>query len=754
MRNDTYEKALSLAVVLAVLACPVAALAQEAPPVAPPVAPPAGDAAAPAADGAAGVGPANLPNAWREFLHYIRLARPDAALSYGKAILQSNPDPKVIYRLSMASDEVVVTLARGERLEGLADTVRAIRKLAEQGYKLTSRDAKHIIESVDLLGGPLRQYMIGLDRLVESGEFAVPFLVQRMSESTTELLVRDRITIVFEKIGKNAVRPLCEALNSQDPVVRRVIAHVLGKIGYWHAAPYLRAILDNDAETKEVKLGVAAALVAVAGDEAAASKPTANFFYELAERYYGNAESLRPDQRYDMASVWYWDAGLKALVAKEVPTGVFRDVYAMRCARSALLADDTFTPAVSLWLAANLRKEARLPDGATDATKGPNQLSADAYAKAAGARYMQAVLSRAMRDGDADVAARAIMGLAKTTRSDNLAVAATGGATPLAAALTYPDRRVRFLAAKTLAGARPKVAFGGSQLVLSVLVEALRQTGTPVAMLVEGDTDNRNQWKAAIRGAGLEVVDSDYYGTAAESATKVSGIDVVVLGMSIVKPDVEEALRMMRADPVYATQPVLLLGNEGELSRARQLARTYPAVSVLATAGLDDAAMKTALTAAMEKMAGTKPMDKDEAASWALSAAQSLRMLGVTGTTVFNLNRAAPALYGGLTDERDQQKIACAQALAVINSGQAQQAIVAMASAADVAEPVRVAAYLAAAESVRAIGNQLTDPKSRAVVELVASPGISQELRDAASELLGALDLPSGEIKTLIVGQK
>ncbi len=750
MRNDTYEKALSLAVVLAILACPVAAFAQEAPP----IAPPADDAAGAPAGDAAPAGPVDLPNAWREFLHYIRLARPDAALAYGKAILQSDPDPKVIYRLSMASDEVVVTLARGERLEGLADTVRAIRKLAEQGYKLTSRDAKHIIESVDMLGGPLRQFMIGLDRLVESGEFAVPFLVQRLSESTTDLLVRGRIIVVFEKIGKNAVRPLCEALNSPDPAVRRVIAQVLGKIGYWHSAPYLRVMLDNDAEIKEVKVGAAAALVAVAGDEAAVSKPTANFFYELAERYYGNAESLRPDQRYDVASVWYWDTNLKALVAKEVPTAVFRDVYAMRCARSALLADDGFTPAVSLWLAANIRKEARLPAGATDATKGANQLSADAYAKAAGAKYMQAVLSRAMRDGDADVAARAIMGLAKTTRSDNLAVAAAGGATPLAAALTYPDRRVRFLAARTLADARPKVAFGGSELVLSVLVEALRQTGTPIAMLVEGDTDKRNQWKAAIRGAGLEVVDSDYYGTAAEAATKVSGIDVVVLGMSITKPDVEEALRMMRADPVYAAQPVVLLANEGQLSRARQFTRAYPAVSVLASAGLDDAVMKTALTAAMAKTAGSKPMDEDEAASWALTAAQSLRMLGVTGTTVFNLNRAEPALYGGLTDKRDQQKIACARALAVINSGQAQQAIVAMASAADVAEPVRVAAYVAAAESVRAIGNQLADPKSRAVVELVASPGISHELRDAASELLGALDLPTDQIKTLIVGQK
>jgi hypothetical protein len=84
----------------------------------------------------------------------------------------------------------------------------------------------------------------------------------------------------------------------------------------------------------------------------------------------------------------------------------------------------------------------------------------------------------------------------------------------------------------------------------------------------------------------------------------------------------------------------------------------------------------------------------------------------------------------------------------VLSSGTAQQAIVDLARS-DAPMNVQIAAYQAAAESVRLIGNQLTEGQSNAIVKVVMSEA-APELRSSASELLGALDLPSEQIKALI----
>jgi hypothetical protein len=117
---------------------------------------------------------------------------------------------------------------------------------------------------------------------------------------------------------------------------------------------------------------------------AAGKKPVAEYFYQLAEKYYAGEESVRPDSRYESANVWYWQEGL-GLTYKEVPSAIFLDIYAMRSARQALEADSNYAPAVSLWLAADLRKESRLTSESADPTLVPGQQSADAYSRAAGA---------------------------------------------------------------------------------------------------------------------------------------------------------------------------------------------------------------------------------------------------------------------------------------------------------------------------------------------------------------------------------
>lgn len=728
MLNTTRAKALGMALLVLVLGV-TAASAQDAQP--------AGQ---------------DVTGLWNDFIHYIRIGRADAALANGQALLDAQPDPRAVYQLSAKTGDIIRTLDRGQTLgetqPGLADVVKALREMIEEGYRLESRDPEQIRQAIDMLDGTTRQYQLGLDRLKRSGEFAVPQLVARLGNAQTSEILRDRIVTVLPELGKEAVRPLSEALQSSNPVVRNITCRVLGRIGYWHAAPHLRAVLAKEDEVAEVKASAAAALQAVTGDPAAAAKPLAGYYYELGERYYGNAESLQPDTRYDVANVWYWQDDL-GLTYKEAPTPIFMDVYTMRSARQTLDVDGSFEPAVSLWLAAYLRKEAHLPAGATDPTRGAEQLAAAAYAKAAGAKYAQQVLARALRDRDVAVAVGVIPPLADIAGAKNLIRPVEGGANPLVEALTYPNRLVRFLAMQTLINANPQEPFNGSELVMQVAIEALRQTGKRTALLVEPDEQTRNTLKDSIRSVGYEVVDGANYAEAVEAARRGSGVDVLLLSSAMRGPALREAMAMVRSDPAYASLPVVVLAAEADVRGANQLARQDEMTIVVETAGMGADAVKDALQAAAAKMAGEQSLGEDAAAQWALRTAAGLEMLGETRNPVYKLALTEPALVDNLAAPRDELKIACAQALAVQSSGTAQRAIAALALS-DAADPVRVAAFQAAAKCVRLIGNQLTEQQADAVVEFVQSTA-SQDLRDAASELLGSLDLPSEKIKGMIL---
>jgi HEAT repeat protein len=695
---------------------------------------------------------AALTQNWTDFIHYLRIARADAALSYGKAILDSKPDPAEVYRLSVQTENYIETLQRAEKMPGLAETISAIRKLVEEGYKKVNRDPVQIAKAIDMLGGALRQTMIGSDRLLTSGEYAVPQLIAKLENPAATVPQKDQIGFVLAKMGLPAVRPLCAALASPKPEVRIAICQALGKIGYWHAAPYLRRLLAEK-DLDAVKAAAESALVMVTTDPAAGKKPVAEYFYLLAEKYYGNPdvpggeESLRPDSRYDIANVWYWQEGL-GLIYKEVPSAIFMDVYAMRSARQALEADANFSPAVSLWLAADLRKESHLKSAADDPTLVPGQQSADAYAKAAGAKYMQDVLARGLRDRDAAVAMGAIRALSGTAGAKNLVMPAAGGVSPLVSALGFPDRRVRYMAAEVLAAARPLEHFQGDEMVVTVLVDALRQTGKPTIMLVVANTDYRNKYKEMIRQSGYDVVDGPALSAGVEAMRQSTGVDLAVLGSDISGPGPEQALSMLRAEGSTAALPVLFVAAESDLSTVRKLAREDKLVSIAEAENLDLGKLQAAIKAAAARGVGNTAMAAGDSAQWALKAAQLVRLLGLTRTPVFDLARTERALVAGLSDKREDQQIACAQALAMLPSGTAQQSIVELARS-EAPAGVKIAAYQAASQSVRLIGNQLSEGQSGAIVKVVMSEA-APELRTAASELLGALNLPSEQIKALI----
>jgi len=686
-----------------------------------------------------------LADQWNNLLHYIRLASEVPAESFGKAIVDSKPDPRALYRLASDTDRDGSVLARGKRIERLAPVIAQIQDLIDRGAQAVRQDPAEIRRWIDMLGGSARQVLNGTRRLMDSGEYAVPQLISRLGDRSTSALLRERIISVLPRLGKDGVRPLVEALQSTDAQVQEAAARALGQIGYPHAAAHLQELARRKGVVKPVADAARGALAACAGKQAL-DKPVAEMFHHLAEKYYRRDESVNPDSRYDTANVWFWENG--RVTYRPVPRAIFNDIYTVIAARKALEHDQTFYPSVVLWLAADTRREVNLPAGATDPFRPAGTPDADYYLTASPPKYIQMALHRALKDGDVGVALRAVNALSKTVGARSLVskIDELGGAQPLVAALMYPARVVRYTAAEALAKARPQKAFTGSHLVVPVLTEALRQTGTAAAALAAPDQTVRNTAKDLFRGLGYAVFDDATFGAALDAARKAGGGDLLALSSDISSPALAEALRTIRSDPLLDRLPVVVLAKPGDMILARGLAKKDPSLGVVAMEDIDAGKLKAGIPVSP----GGAALPADQAVQWCIRAAQCLGMLAETHNPVYDLTGATKSLIAALTDSRAPVQIAAAQALAKFRGAEPQRALASLAGDGKAAKEVRLASYAAATDSVRQFGNELDEKQVDALIAVVTAQG-DLDIRNAAATLLGSLNLPSEKVKELIL---
>jgi hypothetical protein len=116
---------------------------------------------------------------------------------------------------------------------------------------------------------------------------------------------------------------------------------------------------------------------------------------------------------------------------------------------------------------------------------------------------------------------------------------------------------------------------------------------------------------------------------------------------------------------------------------------------------------------------------------------------------VFSAAKARQSLLDSLTNRPDELVIAVLQALAEIPDAEVTKAMVAIGTDPNRPKEVRVAALKALARASRTIGDKLDEAQ---VASLQALAGTTDdEIRDAAGEALGGLDLDASEGAKLIL---
>jgi len=414
-------------------------------------------------------GSTKLAEVWNDFLHYIKIGRFDLAKGFGQAVLQSNPDPVKLLALIKENPQGYEILQRVNEAAPdpqLAELTGKIIGIVEQGRFTRRADPRNVVEEIRRLSTTERGRLAAVKRLQNAGEYAIPFMLDAMADSSRKGELPN-IVWALPQIGKDAIRPLTAALQTESVAVKAEIVRSLGKIGYPQSQPYLRYVAEKE-KSAEIRELAAKSLLQI--DPAEARIPAAKLFYQLAEKYYYHGQSLAPAEDANFANVWFWDPNSQKLVREEVDKNYFNEVMAMQVCEWSLRADPSFGQAIGLWLAAFFKAESaglKMP-----AYFGDRHADALVYATTAGVEYLHQALARAVKDKDSYVALGAVEALA-TTAGEKSLLYQIGPDQPLVQALSFGDKMVRYSTAIAIASAGPTESFPGSKLVVKNLAEAL-----------------------------------------------------------------------------------------------------------------------------------------------------------------------------------------------------------------------------------------------------------------------------------------
>ncbi len=697
--------------------------------------------------------------------HFAAIGRFDYADANFKALADSAPDPVALLELSRYNPARTAILSRLVVHADVGPAAKRILDILGDGEHLLSTDPREIEVNIERLAGTPRVVYVATNNLRAAGEYAVPHLIQYLQNPRKRDL-HPPILYLLPQIGRPALNPLVIALEMKDDVTKQLLIEALQQIGYKQALPYLARLAAAGSVAPNVRNAAQAALTSLAAGDA---PDPASFFVRLAEDYYNGIDSLLPDPRSATANVWYFDQGDGRLRFTPVPREIFTDLMAMRCAEAALEYAPADAQAISLWLAANFRRESHLdmnveserpsPAATRDPTRPDGYPRAIYFARAAGPFYNHLVLKRAVADRDPGVALGAIAALAATAGDADL-IGRHDYQQPLIDALAFPSRLVRIKAALALARALPRSDFHGAQNVVPVLGEALAQTGARTALLVDPDSNTLNGFQGLLRAAGFEVQSGRSVHAARERARKARapGIDLVLLASDIRSPDLPEALADLRRDVQTAAAPILVIAKPGQTAAVRRAIRGVRGVEseltdILNLGDPDEIQRRfSERLAAASAALGMRPLDADLARALAHEAAEVLHGLAVSRSTVLDAGRAEDALVAALEQSDEALRIRTAQVLALLPSDSAQRAVAHAALNAGNARAQRIAAFESLAHSARLHGNRLDD---RTVARVIALAKDEQDLalRTACSQALGALNLKTNQASEIIRAQ-
>ncbi len=678
----------------------------------------------------------------KDFIHYVRIDRPDLAKSVGDELLaigMSGPEFVDLVESSGEVDRFTQAAPKGTRSGELESTAASLLYLYERGLLERARLADEIAKNIQLLTTTARGRILARERLLTAGEYAMPQLMDAFLDRADPALQAEVARVIVD-LGRQSIIPMVTALPDLDAGAQERVVDVLGLVNYRTSIPFLLD-LKSESANPAVKKACDRAVARLGGQ---ADETAASGYAELAEAYYQERSELTSFPGEAIQLIWSFDPGL-GLVMTGIDTSVFHEAMAMRLAERSLQLNSANPDAVALWVASNFSRQIDSPENYDNPAYGSDRREAMYYAVAAGADIGQRVLARALDTRDTPLARLAIASIERTAGGDSL-WAGQGPRKPLLEALAYPNRRVQYEAALALASAQPTTGFAGSERVVPILGGAIRDASSRFAVVLTRDAEEYPRVRTLLESMGYAVAPpAPTLAHAAVAIADAAAIDLVVALQSA--DSTREAIEEARGNPKLMATPFLALAQPQDVS---DLSAEYSRdVGVFVrNARITDDGFNAAVSQLVEVASGG-PISASEAEGYANRSIDALRDLAVAGSVVFDVGDATTPLAGALGATGSTLQLRLADVLSRVDRPKAQISLFDAAMAGAGAQ--RVALLGKATDSARRYGNRLEERQVGRLLQVARSA--SGDEATAAAALMGALGLSSNDIVPLLLGE-
>lgn len=691
--------------------------------------------------------------AWlNDWIHYTNISRFDLARENAQALLNSGISDTEFVALvddvAKVNKRFEEALQKGHKQAEVEAIAGKLQKKYEAGRLAHARNAPEISRNIALLKGTQREKLLGSQRLVAAGEYAMPQLLQVLLDRADTVLSSE-VQRVITSLGRQAIIPLCTALSGLDAPSEEIVIGVLGEIPYATSLPF---IYDLRSQTKSdpVKRASDRAILRITG-VINPEVPVAERYLTLANDYYRQPRSLTSFPDEDVQLLWSFNPG-GGLFPTAIATPVYHEAMAMRLTERALALDAPNSEALALWLAANFSREIDTPPPVNGvAYENPaypkDRRDAMYYAVAAGAAADQRVLARAIDTRNTPLARRAIAATQQTAGGSGLW---TGDANrkPLLEAVAYPNRRVQYEAAMAIAAAQPRAEFEGSNRVVPILASATRDAGARYALVIAANAEQQTGLAGVLRAKGFTVLPpARQLNDAAQAIAEAPGIDLIL--SQLPNEQTEELISQVKGRPNLAATPILALVTTAAYTNLGSKHSSEAGVRFVRE-GVTPDQVAAAAEQLLEVTSGP-PVTPEEAKQYKERALAVLRDLAVSANGVLNVGDAAGPLMTALADSTGPLRIQIAEVLSYIPSKPVQVAL--MDAALTAAGDDQIALMDKAAHSAKLSGNMLEPRQVTALVKLATGGATSDQQATAAAAVMGALNLPNADLIPLIIGK-
>ena len=162
--------------------------------------------------GAASDDPPTVGELFGDFLHYARMGRFDLAdATAGQLLDHPALDPVDVLRAADQDRRSLETLLMIIGNSDVGANATRVLELIQEGERKLQQDPERIKNNIEKLTGPPQEEYYATQRLIESGEYAVPWMIKALSaEGRSDL--PGRVAAALPKLGRAAVNPLVAAL--------------------------------------------------------------------------------------------------------------------------------------------------------------------------------------------------------------------------------------------------------------------------------------------------------------------------------------------------------------------------------------------------------------------------------------------------------------------------------------------------------------------------------------------------------------